>query len=231
VRALLLAAGYGTRLRPLTDTIPKCLLPVKGAPLLGIWLKQLTENGFGPFLINTHYLANQVHAFIASSPWGEQIELVNEPSLLGTAGTLIRNIDFFQGRDGLLIHADNYSLADLRAFKLAHVNRPEGCEITMLTFRTDNPSSCGIVELDQKGVVRGFHEKVTNPPGHLANGAVYILSAASLDEIRNRFATINDFSTGILPHFLGRIYSYETIAAFIDIGTPASYGLANATAF
>jgi len=64
MRALLLAAGLGTRLRPLTDTVPKCLVPIKGQPLLGIWLDRLSKAGIGPFLINTHYLAEQVADFI-----------------------------------------------------------------------------------------------------------------------------------------------------------------------
>ena len=67
MRALLLAAGLGTRLRPLTDTMPKCLVPIKGRPLLSIWLERLTQAGIGPFLINTHYLANQVEVLLEAS--------------------------------------------------------------------------------------------------------------------------------------------------------------------
>mgnify|MGYP003956646267 CR=1 FL=1 len=64
MRAMLLAAGLGTRLQPITDKIPKCLVPIKGKPLLQIWLERLAQVGIGPFLINTHYLAEQVEAFI-----------------------------------------------------------------------------------------------------------------------------------------------------------------------
>ena len=180
MRALLLAAGLGTRLRPMTDTTPKCLVPVGDKPLLQIWLERLSEAGIGPFLINTHYLAEQVHEFIQSSPYRNQVTLVHEPKLLGTAGTLIRNLDFFQGEDALIIHADNYCLADFRAFKQAHEKRPAPCLMTMMTFQTDDPQSCGIVEVDDIGVVTGFHEKVKNPPGNLANGAIYILSKSML---------------------------------------------------
>ncbi len=229
MRVLLLAAGFGTRLRPLTDEVPKCLVPVKGIPLLEIWLKRLTDSGFGPFIINTHYLAQQVKIFVANSYFRNKIKLVYEPNLLGTAGTLNQNSDFFQGQGCMLIHADNYCLADLVEFRLAHLSRPEVCVITMLTFRTNNPSSCGIVEHDSKGVVQGFHEKVMNPPGNLANGAVYILSPAALEEIKEKFNDVSDFSTGILPYFVGRIYSHETKSTFIDIGTPESYALANST--
>lgn len=223
MRSILLAAGLGTRLRPLTNTIPKCLVPIKGKPLLEIWLERLTQAGMGPFLVNTHYLAEQVDAFVEASSYREQVTMVHEPELLGTAGTLIENLDFFQGKDGMLIHADNYCMADLPAFEHAHRQRPPECVMTMMTFRTDTPSTCGIVELDDRGVVTGFHEKVANPPGNLANGAVYILSAELLGMMGKELHAVTDFSTEVLHRFVGRISTYETKETFVDIGTISAY--------
>lgn len=228
MRAILLAAGFGTRLRPLTDSIPKCLVPINGQPLLGIWLHNLVSAGIGPLLINTHYMADKVKAYIDSSEYSRLATLVHEPTLLGTAGTLKANIDFFGDDDGLLIHADNYCAPDFQAFMRAHRDRPTGCMMTMMTFRTDSPSSCGIVELDGRGVVVGFHEKVDTPPGNLANGAVYILSREFLGKLNADFPTATDFSTEVLPRFVGRILSYETRGFFLDVGTPAAYAMANA---
>ncbi|MGC8453752.1 MAG: nucleotidyltransferase family protein [Cylindrospermopsis raciborskii] len=227
MRAILLAAGYGTRLRPLTNTIPKCLVPIKGTPLLGIWLERLTRAGIGPFLVNTHYLAEQVQGFVSNSPYRDQVKLVHEPTLLGTAGTLTANLDFFQSQDGMLIHADNYCLDHLHNLIEAHRKRPTECVMTMMTFRTDQPSNCGIVDIDENRVVTGFYEKVSSPPGNLANGAVYILSAAMLRELSLEFSTVKDFSNEVLPHFIGRIFTYETLDVFIDIGTPEAYKRVN----
>ncbi|MEO8172132.1 MAG: nucleotidyltransferase family protein [Sediminibacterium sp.] len=227
MRAILLAAGLGTRLRPLTDTIPKCLVPIKGKPLLQIWLEHLSEAGVDSFLVNTHYLSGEVQKFIAGSIYHDRIIQVHENELLGTAGTLMANMDFFEGEDGMLIHADNYCLADFREFIEVHRNRPAECIMTMMTFQTQNPSSCGIVELDEKNIVQGFHEKVANPPGNLANGAVYIFSNDLLKLMYNDFPKASDFSTEVLPHLTGRIYSYETKETFIDIGTPETYAKAN----
>lgn len=227
MRALLLAAGFGTRLRPLTDTIPKCLVPIKGQPLLGIWLERLTQAGISSFMINTHYLASQTVAFIEDSQYRDNVKLVNELELLGTAGTLIANLDFFQGEDGLLIHADNYCLADFTAFQQAHRDRPPECLLSMMTFRTDCPTSCGIVELDERDVVTRFHEKIDTPPGNLANGAVYILSKELLSLLGSDFNTVKDFSTEVLDRFVGRIFSYETGEIFLDVGTPENYAKAN----
>ena len=227
MRAILLAAGCGTRLRPLTNTIPKCLVPIKGKPLLEIWLERLTQTGICQFLINTHYLSEQVQAFIEGSPYRDNVTLVNEQELMGTAGTLINNLDFFQAEDGLLIHADNYCLDDFSAFMKAHEQRPLECVMTMMTFRADTPSACGIVELNEKGVLVGFHEKVSNPPGNLANGAVYILTAGLLDRMQNDLNHVKDFSTEVLHCLIGKIYTYETPNLFMDIGTPESYDKAN----
>lgn len=227
MRAILLAAGYGTRLRPLTNTVPKCLVPIRDQPLLSIWLQTLSQAGIGPFLVNTHYLAEHVAAYIQSSPYKDIVTLTHEPKLLGTAGTLIENLGFLEGKDGLLVHADNYCLADFRAFLRAHFARPAGCLITMMTFRTDTPSSCGIVELDERGVVVEFHEKVASPPGNLANGAVYLLSATSVERIGKDFCAVKDFSTEVLPRFLGQIYTYETSEVLLDVGTLENYMRAN----
>jgi mannose-1-phosphate guanylyltransferase len=172
-------------------------------------------------------MAERVRAFVASSPHRDRVTLVHEETLLGTAGTLIANLGFFSGRDGLLIHADNYCLADFRAFARAHDHRPSSCVMTMMTFRAETPSSCGIVDLDARGVVVGFHEKVANPPGNLANGAVYILSAELLRSMTSDLSAARDFSTEVLPKLIGRIFTYETNEAFLDIGTPEAYGKAN----
>lgn len=227
MRAILLAAGFGTRLRPLTDKIPKCLVPINGKPLLEIWLERLTKAAIGPFLINTHYLSEQVKTFVESSDYKKQAILVNETKLLGTAGTLAANKKFFQGQDGLLIHADNYCLADLKAFVEAHISRPAGCVMTMMTFRTDTPSLCGIVELDEFGVVTGFHEKVESPPGNLANGAIYLCSSELIKRLDQDLQGVKDFSTEVLHRLVGQIYTYETTGLFIDVGSPESYKKAN----
>ena len=119
-KALLLAAGFGTRLRPLTNTIPKCLVPINGKPLLEIWLNNLSKAGTSSFLVNTHYLSNQVKSFIENSEFVNQVQVVYEKDLLGTAGTLLANLYFFKDEDGLLIHADNYCMPDISAFYKAH---------------------------------------------------------------------------------------------------------------
>lgn len=226
MRAILLAAGLGTRLRPLTNEVPKCLVPIKGKPLLQIWLENLTAAEFGPFLVNTHHLFKQVEAFIGSSSFCNSVTISYEPKLLGTIGTVMANIDFLGQEDVMLAHADNYCLANFEEFKLAHLTRPRDCLMTMMTFRASDPSACGVVEIDENGVLQNFFEKISNPPGNLANGAVYILSPELIQLIKERYASATDFSLDIIPNLLGKVFCFETKEVLIDIGTPERYEIA-----
>ncbi|MFH2060680.1 MAG: nucleotidyltransferase family protein [Pseudomonadota bacterium] len=223
MRALLLAAGLGTRLLPLTKKIPKCLVPINGRPLLGYWFDLLFEADIEKVLVNLHYLPEKVKTFIRESQYQHRIKTVFENQLLGTAGTLLANKSFFQGQAVLLVHADNYSMFDVREFMAAHNDRPKGCEMTMMTFETDMPENCGIVELDEKGIVQKFYEKVKHPPGNLANGAVYIVEPSVFSFLQDLGKTQIDFSTQVLPHYLGRIFTFKNSQYHRDIGTLESY--------
>ena len=178
MRAILLAAGLGTRLRPITDTIPKCLVPINGKPLIDYWLEQLTKAGIEKFLINTHYLHEQVESYIEQSKFAGMVDLVYEKELLLTGGTVIANKDFISDEPFMLVHADNLSICDYKDFISAHKNRPANTEITMMTFTTDDPKSCGVVTIDTSDIIQEFHEKVQNPPSTIANGAVYIVETS-----------------------------------------------------
>ncbi len=226
MKALLLAAGMGTRLRPLTDTIPKCLVPIHGRPLLEYWLEMLTNAGVGPLLVNLHYLHEKVEEFLSLSPYAENVCSVFEEHLLGTGGTLLKNRPFFGNGPMMLVHADNLSRFDVGAFIERHNTRPVGCVMTMMTFETDAPETCGIVEFDERGVVLAFHEKVSDPPGNLANGAVYILEQEVFGFMETLEAEFVDFSTQVLPHFLGRIHTFHNNGYHRDIGNLDSYSLA-----
>jgi mannose-1-phosphate guanylyltransferase len=224
---LLLAAGFGTRLRPLTDRIPKCLVPIHGQPLLGLWLDMLLPSGIERILVNTHYLADEVRAFVAASPWRSSVDLVHEESLLGTGGTILRNRVFFGDGPFLVGHADNLTRFDVAAFIEAHRNRPAGVEITMMTFETDRPETCGIVELDDRGVVIGFHEKSPNPPGNRANAAVYIVEPGVVEFLASLCREVIDLSTEVLPRYLGRMATFHNADYHRDIGTPESLAAAH----
>lgn len=219
MKAILLAAGLGTRLSPLTRVLPKCLVPVNGRPLLEYWLRSLDAAGVGEVLVNTHHLAGTVRAWLEAGPWAGRVRVVHEPELLGTGGTLVANRDFVGGEPVLLVHADNLCAADLRAFADRHRARPAAACLTMMTFRAADPRSCGIVELDGDGLVRAFHEKVESPPGDLANAAVYILEPEVLEFAAGLGRDVVDFSTEVLPRFLGRMQTFHNAVYHRDLGS------------
>ena len=219
VRALLLAAGFGTRLGPLTKDCPKCLMPIGQRPLLEHWLCTLFKHGISKALINIHHHRNLVESFLTRRQFKNWAFGIYEPELLGTARTLRENQEFFSTTTTLLVHADNWCHCDFDKFLEFHrVHRPGQTLITMMTFRTPLPKECGIVNLDSNGVVREFFEKIENPPGNLANGAVYLLEPEVISWMKKQ-PSINDFSKDVLPHFLGRIATWENTKIHRDIGT------------
>jgi len=228
MRALLLAAGPGTRLRPLTDLLPKCLAPIKGRPLIEYWMNILRRSDIERMLVNTHYLPELVAEVVNENPASKLTQLVHEPQLLGTGGTIRANKAFCSGTDVLVAHADNLSVFDPADFVKAHRARPDGTNITMMTFRTTTPQSCGIVVADERGVVREFHEKVASPPGNTANAAVYVFGPEAIDFVSGFKKSFVDLSTEVIPEFIGRIYCYPNRGYHCDIGTIAAWRQANA---
>lgn len=218
--ALLLAAGIGSRLRPLSDVLPKCLMPICGRPLLGLWLDALAASDIAPIVVNTHHHAALVQAYLARSPHAARLVVTHEAELLGTGGSLAANHAALGEGDVLLAHADNLSAFAPRAFIGAFDARPAASLLTMMTFETDAPESCGIVETDGQGLVRAFHEKVANPPGTRANAAVYMLGAELRALVRQGGPATADFSTGVLPRLLGRMNTWHNETYHRDIGTP-----------
>lgn len=225
MQILLLAAGLGTRLRPITDHIPKCLVEINGRPLLDYWMELLSDTGDSDVAVNLHYFPEQVQRYLAQCTFPMKIRTLYEERLLGTAGTVRKHFADLQ-EPLMLVHADNLSLFDMAAFQQCFASRAGHVEITMMTFETDMPETCGIVELDENGVVQAFHEKVKNPPSNLANGAVYILTPKVIEFISSFESDFVDFSTEVLPHFMGRINTFCNTVYHRDIGNPASLAAA-----
>jgi D,D-heptose 1,7-bisphosphate phosphatase len=224
-KSLLLAAGLGTRLLPLTDSVPKCLIPIAGEPLLDIWIQRLIECGIREARINTHALAEAVRAHIAQINTKNGLLLVeaHEPTLLGSAGTVTANADLADDVDEVvIIYADNFSDIDLRPLIAFH--REHTDPLTMVLFRAPNPSACGIAELDDEGRIISFVEKPKAPASNLANAGLYVIDAAAYREIAEIKAF--DFGFEVLPRFVGRMRGWTWGGYYRDIGTHESLKLA-----
>ena len=156
MKAVLLAAGLGSRLRPLTNKVPKCLVTVNDKTMLQFWIEKVQDAGVKDILINTHYKAEVVTEFLGdfSNQKDISIKLSYEKQLLGTAGTLENNKEWLSDGGGFFcLHVDNYTDINLCDMLRHHHLRRNDCVITIATFRTDSPKSCGIVNVDENGRV------------------------------------------------------------------------------
>jgi mannose-1-phosphate guanylyltransferase len=220
VKAFLLAAGIGSRLRPITDRTPKCMLSIGGRPLLDRWLDAFDQAGIDEVLVNLHHLPEVVHNHLAERTGPPVVRTSFEPELLGSAGTLIANRHWIAGDDAFLAcNADNLTDFDLRELVEAH--RERGAVATLGVFRSDNPSAGGVVELDSGGTVVGFTEKPAHPVCDLVNAGIYAFAPSVLDEIKGEPPA--DIGYDLLPRLVGRARAVPIEGYFLDIGTPGAY--------
>lgn len=228
MKAFLLAAGYGTRLRPLTDNIPKCMVPIHGYPLLGWWLALLRCHGVTDVLVNTHYLPEPVRMFIEDynrKSTGLTVYEAYEPELLGSGGTVLKNRDFVRGeKDFLICYADNLTDADLTAFQAFH--RKHDSVLSMALFHTNVPKQCGIAAVDAYGRIVAFEEKPEQPRSNLANAGMYVAGSGIFKYLESGKPTL-DFGKDVLPRLVGRMFGWRAEGYLIDVGTPENYRKAN----
>lgn len=218
-KAFLLAAGLGTRLRPLTDKTPKCLLPIRGVPLLSIWLGICSQLGIKDLLINTHHLAQMVRDWAQQQVSAVRIHLFHEDNLLGSAGTIAANRDFAGDDDFFIFYADNLVHANWEGLKSFHL-RHTGA-LTVALFHSPRPENCGIVSLDECGRITRFEEKPARPKSDLANAGIYIARQALFEHLPRR--AVMDFGKDVIPELVGHAWGCLLDGYLLDIGTPENY--------
>ncbi len=221
MKGILLAAGLGTRLRPITDDLPKCLVPIGGRPLLSWWLDLLERHGVTDVLINLHYLPEKVREFVRAYEGPVRIELVFEKELLGSGGTLHANRDRFSAEEQFyILYADNLTNADLTS--LREYNAADPLPLTVGLFHAENPSACGIAELDgsgnEEGRIVSFVEKPERPAGDLASAGIFVARPELFEYIRPASYPY-DFGRHVMPGLAGRMNGKLIDGYLRDIGT------------
>ena len=218
MRAFLLAGGLGTRLMPLTRTMPKCMVPINGEPLLAIWLEHLAREGVRDVLVNVSQHVEQVERFLESRSWGLTVHLEAEREPLGTAGTVLARRDFVADQESFFVlHADN--LTDVSLAQLATLHGRHAAPVTMGLFHAPVPRSAGIVQLSETGLVLAFEEKPERPVGNLANAGIYLARQSIFDHVPSGPAIV-DFGHDVLPQLVGRLYACVLDGFLMDVGTP-----------
>jgi mannose-1-phosphate guanylyltransferase len=225
VKAFLLAAGIGTRLRPITDTVPKCLVPIGNKPLLGYWIESLVIAGVQEARVNTHWLAEKVEKFIDKCDAETVITTCYEPELLGSAGTIAANAKWASDADALVvIYADNFCTMDLR--RIINHHFATRAELTLGVFTTSEPHRCGIVEVNDEGRCISFEEKPKDPKSDLAAAGLYVLSPGMISDIKNFWQMhqgVFDLGLHVFPHLVQRATIFPITEPMIDIGTIETY--------
>ena len=228
MKALLIAGGFGTRLRPLTLTRPKHLLPIAGRPHIEHVLDHLRAHDVQDVVLLTSYLADAFGDVIAlAEDRGTRVEVAHEAEPLGTAGAL-KNAEHLIGTETFLaLNGDVLTSADLSSLIAFH--RAKDAAGTILLTPVDDPSAFGVVPTDAEGRVERFVEKP--PPGtvdtNLINAGVYVLEPEVLGSIPE--GEVVSIEREVFPDLAkaGRLFATSTDEYWMDIGTPEKYIQAN----
>jgi mannose-1-phosphate guanylyltransferase len=225
MKAFLLAAGNGTRLRPLTDHVPKCLLPIQDVPLLQIWLDNCNTAGVIDVLVNIHAHQEAMQQFAAEQKTGVRMQIAEEPRLLGSAGTLAQNRDFVAGENAFyILYADVLTNVDLR--KMFEFHQHHGLPVTLGICQVPEPARCGIVTVDENAVIRDFVEKPMHAASNWAFSGVMVAGPELIGYLPDHHLADHrpaDIGFDLLPKMIGRMAAYPISEYLLDIGTISNY--------
>ncbi len=219
MKAFLLAAGHGSRLRPYTDNTPKCLLPIRGTPMLEIWLSLCRRYGITDVLVNTHAHASAVKEFVSRWRDGVRVSVVEEQELYGSAGTLLANRDWVVGEHPFWVfYGDVLTNANLATMLAFHQRTSVA---TLGLYAVPDPQRCGIATLDADGTISSFVEKPARPVGNLAFAGLLLAMPDLLDAIPQKRGA--DIGFDVLPRLVGLMRGYKIPEFVLDIGTLENY--------
>ena len=222
MKALVLAAGKGERLRPLTDRCPKPMVPVAGKPLLERIVHQLRDAGITELFINLHHCPETVKKHFGDGKcFGVQITYSEEPELLGTAGAAKKLESQFQ-EPFIVYYGDNYVEIDL--LEMASFHQTKGGIGTIAVFPGEEVSAGGVVEMDVENRIHRFVEKPApgSTSSRMVNAGIYFLEPAIFPFIPSGIAS--DFGKQIFPALLSagkELYAYSLSGTVIGVDTPA----------
>jgi mannose-1-phosphate guanylyltransferase len=226
MKAFLLAGGHGTRLRPITDTVPKCLVPIRGTPLLSIWLDLCMRSGITDVLLNLHAHAQTIEQYVNELHSPVNVRVVHEDQLLGSAGTLAANRAWVESDPAFwILYSDVLTTTSLK--RMSEFHSHHGALATLGLYQVPDPSRCGVAITDSSGVIIAFEEKPQFPSSNWVFSGLMVASRGIFDLIPPSVPA--DIAFHLVPRMLGRMMAYPIRDYLLDIGTISNYARAQIT--
>lgn len=227
MKAIIMAGGEGRRLRPITDNIPKPLLPIDRVPTIVRTLRHLSEHGIKEAIITVGYLADKIESAIGEEHEGIRIKYLKENEPLGTAGGIKAARELIGDEDFLVLNGD--VLTDIDISEAIKLHKSRNSVVTFVLTHQSDPSEYGVVLLDDGGRVTGFSEKpsISSTYTDTVNSGIYVMSNRIFDYIPNGKS---ELSTDVLPVLLEKnekMYGMVSREYWCDIGDFHSYRMAN----
>lgn len=225
MKAVILSAGEGTRMRSLFPNTPKAMLPINGKPILEHHIKHLKKFGVKNFYINLHHLPKIIKDYFGNGEnFGVQIEYSFETKLLGTSGALINFKDQLN-ETFIVLYADIFTSLDFGKFLEFH--KKNNSQTTLLVHKTDHPNDSDLVVVGTNNRIKNFHLSPHTKPvtdTNLSNAAIYILEPEVLQFLPAVFPSdfVEDFFPSLLKKGV-RLYGYSSNEFSKDIGVPERY--------
>lgn len=223
MKAVIMAGGMGSRLRPLTDKIPKPMVNIIDKPVAEYIVELLKKHGITDIAMTLCYRPSVIMRYFGDgSKWGVKISYFIEESPLGTAGS-VKNAQKFLDEDFVVISGDAFTNIDLTSLIDMHYNAK--AQVTIATKSVDDVTSFGVVATDGSGLVTQFVEKPLKSDIRTVNTGIYVMDKSVLDMIPK--GVFYDFSKQLFPRMKGSLYAFECNCYWSDIGTLSSYYLTN----
>lgn len=221
LEAVLMAGGRGERLRPLTDTMPKPLLPVAGKPIIDYNIEELEACGIRKIHITLNYLGDMIREHFKARKGLAKVDCVDEPKRLGTLGSLAY-VEGIKAKDIIVMNSDLLTAIDFEKMYLHHQKNNHDLTIGAVPYSVSVPFA--IMRM-QGQKVKSLEEKPTY--NYFANGGVYIMKSELINRIKKgEYLDAPDFIMTLIREGLN-VGSYHIDGTWVDIGSPDDYRLAN----
>lgn len=228
MKALVLAGGFGTRLRPLSCSRPKPLFPVANKPIIDYTLQSLDQGGVDTVILSVHYMADKIADYLGPSKYGMDILVSREQRPLGKGGGIKNAEKLLGGEPFAVINGDIITDIDIR--RLVAFHEEKGGLATIALHGIEDPSRYGSVELDREEKITRFVEKPWpgQAPSNLINAGIYVLEPGVLNYMPSgrKFDTEDEVFPVLAQE--GKLFGFEAHGYWSDVGVPAEYLNANA---